>query len=151
MVSESARGSPARALQHAIASYDGYRQSGVQPALHLGLPSPFITLIVTLEEPLQLMQHVDRSRPPASYESVIGGLHATPVVLAHDGAQSGIQLSVSPLASRALFGIPAGELAGADLDAGEVLGGLAGELHERLATATGWAEQFVILDAALSA
>src|SRR5215831_1425021 len=100
MVSESAHGSPARALRDLIASYDGYRQRGVAPARHLGLPSPFITLIFTLDEPLHLVEHVDRSRPPATYQSVIGGLHATSVVIAHDGAQSGIQLGVSPLASR---------------------------------------------------
>ncbi len=150
MVSESARGSPGRSLRGAIARYDGYRQRGVAPARHLGLPSPFMTLIVTLEEPLHLVEHVDRGRPPASYQSLVGGLHATPVVIAHDGAQSGIQVRVNPLASRALFGMPAGELAGADHAGGEVLGRLAGELHERLAPAISWSERFAILDSALT-
>ena len=150
MVSESARRTPVHSLHGAIARYDGYRQRGVAPARHLGLPSPFMTLIVTLEEPLRLVEHVDRSRPPASYQSLVGGLHTTPVVIAHDGAQSGIQVRVSPLASRALFGMPAGELAGADHAAGEVLGRLAGELHERLASAISWSERFAILDSALT-
>jgi AraC-like DNA-binding protein len=150
MVSESARSSAARALRGVIARYDGYRQRGVAPTRHLGLPSPFMTLIVTLEEPLHLVEHVDRSRPPASYQSLVGGLHVTPVVVGHDGAQSGIQARVSPIASRALFGMPAGELAGIDLAAGDVLGRLAAELHERLSSATSWPERFAILDAGLA-
>ena len=57
---------------------------------------------------------------------------------------------MSPLASRALLGVPAGDLAGIDLPASDVLGRLAGELHERLAAASDWRERFAILDAALT-
>jgi AraC-like DNA-binding protein len=72
------------------------------------------------------------------------------VIVAHDGAQSGIQLRVSPLASRALFGCPAGELASIDAPAEDVFGQLAGELHGGVAGAASWRERFAILDAALS-
>jgi AraC-like DNA-binding protein len=151
MSSESVRGLPAPAIRGLVAGYDGYRQHGVAPALHLGLPSPFMTLIVTLHEPLQIARHVDPTRPPSRYDALVGGLHASPVVVAHDGAQSGIQLMLSPLASRALFGCPAGELASIDLPAADVLGPLAGELHERLAESPDWRGRFAILDATLSA
>jgi len=149
-VSESVRGVPAKQLRGLVAAYDGYRQRGVEPTRHLGLPSPFMTLIVALDEPLQVVRHLDPARPPARYDALIGGLHASPVVIGHDGAQSGIQLRVSPLASRSLFGVPAGELAGVDLPASEVFGRLAGELHERVAAASDWRERFSILDAALA-
>ncbi|MGH2851639.1 MAG: helix-turn-helix domain-containing protein [Solirubrobacteraceae bacterium] len=151
MRSESVRGRPAPALRGLVARYDGYRQQGVAPARHLGLPSPFMTVIVTLHEPLEIARHVDPARPASRYDALVGGLHATPVVVAHDGAQSGIQLRVGPLASRSLFGCPAGELASLDVAAADVLGPLAGELHERLAVADRWQERFAILDAALSA
>jgi AraC-like DNA-binding protein len=149
-VSESVRGRPAERLRGLVAAYDGYRQRGDEPARHLGLSSPFMTLIVTLDEPVHVIRHVDRARPPARYEALVGGLHASPVVIGHDGAQSGIQLRVSPLASRALFGVPAAELAGLDLPASDVLGGLASELHERIAAAPSWRERFAILDRALT-
>jgi len=151
MLSESARRSPTGPLRGLIARYDGYLQAGAPPARHLGLPSPYVTMIVTLGDRLRLVEHVDRSRPPVSYDSLIGGLHRTPVIVAHDGAQSGVHVRVSPLASRALFGVPAGELAGADLAADEVLGRLAAELHERVAEAAGWPERFATLDAVLAA
>ena len=146
-VVESVRGRPAAPLRGLIASYDGYRLRGVAPARHLGLPSPFLTVIVTLDEPLHVVCHLDRRRLPNRYDALIGGLHTSPVVIAHDGAQSGIQLRVSPLASRALLGMPAGELANADIAADEVLGSLVGELREQIAAAPGWRERFQVLDA----
>lgn len=151
MRSESVRGRPAPALSGLVARYDGYRQHGVAPARHLGLPSPFMTVIVTLDEPLQIARHIDPARPASRYDALVGGLHATPVVVAHDGAQSGIQLRVSPLASRALLGCPAAELASVDVAAEDVLGRVADELHERVAGAADWQERFAILDASLSA
>ena len=46
-VSESARAAPAPPLRGLIAFYSGYRQDGVPPARHRGLPSPYLTLIIT--------------------------------------------------------------------------------------------------------
>lgn len=57
---------------------------------------------------------------------------------------------MSPLASRALFGVPAGELAGADVAADLVLGRVAGELQARVAEASSWSQRFAILDRVLS-
>jgi AraC-like DNA-binding protein len=148
-VNESVRSLPAAPLRGLIAAYDGYCQRGISPARHLGLPSPFMTLIVTLEEPLHIVRHLDRKRPPEHYKALVGGLHSSPVVIDHQGAQSGIQLRVSPLASRALLGVPAGELAGVDLAAEDVLGPVAWELHEQIAAARDWQQRFAILDRAL--
>lgn len=135
----------------AVFAYQAYRQRGVAPARHLGLPSPYLTLIFTLDEPLQIAQHVDPRRPAGLYDALAGGLHTSPAVVAHSGAQSGIQLLVNPLAARPLFGQPAGELTGYDGDAGELLGGFAAEVHDQLREAPGWAERFGVLDRALDA
>jgi AraC-like DNA-binding protein len=148
-VRDSARGVPAVTLRGLVGAYDGYRLRGGAPARHLGLPSPFMTVILTLDEPVEVVCHVDRRLPAGRYDALVGGLHSTPVVIGHDGAQSGVQLRISPLASRALFGMPAGELAGVDVPAEQVLGGLAEELRERVASAGGWRERFAVLDACL--
>jgi AraC-like DNA-binding protein len=57
-----------------------------------------------------------------------------------------VQVQLSPLGARALLGLPAGELAGRDLAADDVLGRVAGELHERMRAAAGWPARFAILD-----
>ncbi|HEY6422011.1 MAG TPA: helix-turn-helix domain-containing protein [Pseudonocardiaceae bacterium] len=145
-INEAVQRRPAGPVGGAVAAYHGYRQRGVAPARHLGLPSPYLTLIFTIDEPLEIAQHVDPRRPAGVYDTVAGGLHTSPVVLTHDGAQSGIQLLVNPLSARALFGLPAGELAGYDGDAAEVLGQVCGEVHDRLRDAPSWEHRFAVLD-----
>jgi AraC-like DNA-binding protein len=129
-----------------VAYYTGYRQRGVPPALHRGLPSPFLTLIFTLDEPMVLLAHPDPRQPPGDFGALLGGLHSTPALITHDGAQSGIQVALRPFGARALLGLPAGELAGLDVPAEAVLGGVCAELRARALAAPGWAERFDILD-----
>ena len=150
-VSESARAAPAAALRGLVAWYSGYRQEGLPPARHRGLPSPYLTVIITLDDPLTVARHPDPADPPGDYLTLAGGLHTTPAVITHPGRQSGIQLALSPLGARALLGRPAGELAGIDVDGSEVLGAAARELHERLREAPGWPARFALLDQILLA
>ena len=145
-VSESARAAPAAPLRGLIGWYSGYRQDGVPPARHRGLPSPYLTLIITLDDPLTVARHPDPADRPGDYRTLLGGLHTTPALITHPGRQSGVQVQLSPLGARALLGLPAGELAGRDLAADDVLGRVAGELHERMRAAADWPARFAILD-----
>jgi AraC-like DNA-binding protein len=145
-VDQHCRRRPAEPLRPFVAGYAGYRQRGVPPALHRGLPSPFLTLIVTLDEPLVLLAHPDPRQPPGDFGTLLGGLHSAPALITHDGAQSGLQVALRPLGARALLGLPAGELAGLDVPAEAVLGGVCAELRARALAAPGWPERFAILD-----
>jgi AraC-like DNA-binding protein len=148
VISEHVHWRPPAPLRALVAGASGYRQVGVAPGRHRGLPSPYLTLIVTLDEPLVVAAHPDPRAPGGSYDTLVGGLHTTPALLVHDGRQSGIQLSVTPAGARCLLGLPAGELAGADLDATDVLP-WAGELRERVGAAGGWPARFAALEAVL--
>jgi AraC-like DNA-binding protein len=150
-VSESVQAAPAAPLRGLVAWYSGYREEGVPPAVHRGLPSPYLTLIITLDDPLTVASHPDPAARPGCYLTLAGGLHTSPALITHQGRQSGIQLALSPLGARALLGLPAGELASLDVDAADVLGGTARELHERLRTAPSWAARFALLDQLLLA
>ena len=145
-VDEHHRGIPAEPLRPYVAAYTGYRQRGVPPARHRGLPSPYLTLIFTLDEPLTIVAHPDPRQPPGEYGALLGGLHSVPALITHAGAQSGIQVALRPLGARALLGLPAGELAALDLPAEAVLGGVCAELREKLQSAAGWPERFAVLD-----
>ncbi|MGW9426533.1 helix-turn-helix domain-containing protein [Streptomyces decoyicus] len=140
---------PAPSLRPYVSSYAGYRQAGVPPGRHRGLPSPRLTLIFTLDEPLTLAGHPDPGQAPGTYGTLIGGLHTSPALITHQGRQSGIQVGLHPLGARALLGLPAGELASIDLPADAVLGRQGTDLGERLRTARGWPERFALLDAYL--
>ncbi|MFI5910038.1 helix-turn-helix domain-containing protein [Dactylosporangium sp. NPDC051541] len=141
---------PARAVRPYAAWYTGYAQHGLPPSRHRGLPSPYLTLIITIGRPLRVVTHPDPAAPPAQYRTIVGGLHVVPALIEQDGSEAGIQVALSPLGARALLGLPAGVLAGADLDGADVLGPLAAELHERVGLAAGWAERFRIVDELLT-
>jgi AraC-like DNA-binding protein len=145
-LSESVRGVPAPALRPFVGGYVGYRQAGFAPALHRGLPSPDLTMIITLDEPMQLAVPTDPRRPPEDFVTLLGGLHSTPAIIAHQGSQSGIQVGLKPLGARALLGLPAGELAFLDIHATDVIGPVATELHERIRAAPTWPQRFAVLD-----
>lgn len=145
-IDEAVIGRPTGPLSGLVHEHHGYRQRGVAPGRHLGLPSPFLTVILTLDEPLHVAQPVDPRDRPDRYEALVGGLHDRPAIIEHAGAQSGIQLRLSPLAARSLLGCPAGELAGIDGHAEDVLGPVVGELLDRMRSASGWAARFAAVD-----
>jgi AraC-like DNA-binding protein len=148
-VHEAAVARPGGPLRGVVAAHHAYRQRHVPPTRHLGLPSPWLTLIFTLDEPLRIARHPDAAQAPAEYDALLGGLHTSPAVIEHDGAQSGIQLQLSPLGTRGLLGLPAGELAGVDVQAADLLGRLAVDLPDRLRAAPTWRHRFRLLDEAL--
>ncbi|WP_250036869.1 helix-turn-helix transcriptional regulator [Paractinoplanes maris] len=152
VIDEYVQARPAAALAPFVAAYSGYRQRGVAPMRHLGLPSPYLTMILTMDEPLVMAAHPDPRQRPGHYDSLVGGLHLTPAVITHDGRQSGVQVALRPLGCRALLGVPAAELAGLDVDATALLGEtVVAGIRERLCGAADWPSRFAVLDDALRA
>ncbi|MEV6301638.1 helix-turn-helix domain-containing protein [Actinoplanes sp. NPDC051861] len=150
VVDEYATARPAVALRPFVARYTGYRQRGLSPSRHRGLPSPHLTLIFTMDEPLVVAAHPDPRQAADRYPALIGGLHLAPALITHDGSQSGVQVAVHPVGCRLLLGVPAGELAGLDLPASAVLGErFVEEVRERLRAAVDWAARFAVLDTML--
>src|SRR5262249_28104239 len=124
---EMVTGRPRPQLAPFVAVYAGYRIEGAQPGVHRGLPSRHLTFIVTLDGTADLATMPDPARPPASFTTLAGGLHASPALISHDGHQHGIHLRLTPLGARVLLGLPAGELASTVVDLGTLLGPVAGE------------------------
>jgi AraC-like DNA-binding protein len=148
-VREAVSARPAGPLRAVVAEHHAFRYRHVPPARHLGLPSPYLTVIVTLDEPLHVARQPDPAQSPDRYDALVGGLHTRPAVIEHDGAQSGVQLALSPLGTRALFGVPAGELADVDVHGADLIGRLGAELQERMQAAMTWTDRFRLLDEGL--
>jgi len=146
IVDEAVRVAPAAPLRGLVGCYSGYRQRGVPATRHRGLPSPWLTLILTLDEPLSIASHPDPAAVPGDFPTLLGGLHTTPALIDVPGRQSGVQIALSPLGARVLLGLPAGELAGIDAHADDVLGAGVRAVHDRLREASGWGGRFRVVD-----
>ncbi|MCA0147126.1 helix-turn-helix domain-containing protein [Blastococcus sp. LR1] len=149
MRQESVVHRPHPALRPYVAAAVGYAHEGFPPGEHLGLPSPWLTLVLTLDEPLVMAAHPDPAQAPGSFDALVGGLHTRPARIVHPGRQAGIQLSLTPAGARALLGVPAGALASTDVHLADLLGRGAAELVDRVRAAPGWTGRFAVLEAGL--
>ncbi|MCK2239544.1 MULTISPECIES: helix-turn-helix domain-containing protein [unclassified Crossiella] len=131
-------GLPPPRLRPLVNRYIGYHYRSA-PGVHRGLPSSKLTFIATVTGTIDLRAP---DGPPRRYAALVGGLHETPVTIEHDGRQHGIEADLTPLGARALFGLPAGELAGLDVHLGDLLGAPAAELLDRLRAAGTWTDRF---------
>ena len=147
--SEYVTGRPAPPLRPFIDGYVGYRQVGMPPGLHRGLPSRHLTFIVSLGDPIEVVAQADPAQAPASYDFVVGGLQASSALIAQGGSDEGIAVELTPLGCRSLLGLPARSLWNLSVEGDAVLGRRAAELQERLRGAQGWAARFAACDQVL--
>jgi AraC-like DNA-binding protein len=148
-VADRARAEPAAPLRGLVQRYVGYRYEGLTPGRHIGLPSPWLTLIISLGAPTRLAVMPDPAQRSAEFTSLIGGLHTRPAVIAHSGDLFGVQVDLTPAGARSVLGIPAGSLGPLIVRLADVLGSDAEELVEGMATASSWPARFEMLDTVL--
>jgi AraC-like DNA-binding protein len=148
-VHESVAGDPHPALAGLVDRYIGYRLEGFEPGVHFGLPSGTLTFVLALDEPLHLLEAPDPTAVAGDYDVLIGGLHDRRALIRHDGYQRGIQVGLHPLGARRLLGVPASALAQQVVSLDDLLGALAGELHEQVSAAASWPARFAAIDRVL--
>ncbi|MEV0025146.1 helix-turn-helix domain-containing protein [Streptomyces atroolivaceus] len=137
---------PAPALREYVDSYVGFDLRGLPTGVHCGPPSRALTAVISLSDPFEVASGVDDGSPVTRFGSVAGGLMCRSVAIHHDGRQQGVQLSLTPLGARAIYGMPAAELAHTLVPLEDLLGTLGVELADRLRDASTWAARFTVLD-----
>lgn len=146
-VSAGASRPPTARLRPYVRDYGGYRLQGFEPGCHIGMPSPYLTVIITIDQPIHMGATADQA--PTQWNTLASGISPMPVTIVHDGNQHGIQLSLTPRGSRALFGMPTAAIGGWMVDLADILGSDAVELRERIALEESWEARFAILDEVL--
>ena len=149
-VVEMADGAPGPAVAPWVEGYLGYRVAGFPPGLHTGMPSPRLTCILSLDDPIDITA-MPGDQAPERIQAIVGGLHTRPARIAHDGSQFGVSVDLTPLGARALFGLPASELTWQVVSLDELLGPAARSLPDRLRALGSWPERFAVLDEVLAA
>ncbi|MGW9299243.1 helix-turn-helix domain-containing protein [Streptomyces cyaneofuscatus] len=137
---------PAPALRRYVRSYVGFDLRGFPAGVHCGPPGRVLTAVISLSGPLGIGTGADDGSPVTRFDGVAGGLMSRSVAVHHDGRQHGVQVSLTPLGARAVYGVPAAALAHRLVPLDELLGALGVELVDRLRVATTWAARFAVLD-----
>lgn len=146
----TARCRPAPPLRPFIDGYVGYRVDGVPGAVHRGLPSRHLTMIVAIGEPVEVLAQPDPSLAPGAFDFALAGLQLTPALIGVGHRQEGVTIELTPLGARTLLGVRSRELWNTTVEAETVLGRAARELHERLQEPSTWAERFAACDDVLA-
>lgn len=131
-----------------VESMVGYRITGAHPGTHIGMPSDTLTLVISLDDPLDLVSPDGRHD---RFDAMVAGLHASPALIRHDGSQHGVQLDLTPAGAALLLGGPAGGLAGTSVDLDVLVGPSARRLHEQVSESEGWDSRFALVVEALFA
>jgi AraC-like DNA-binding protein len=148
LIAERAEVTPPAGLSSLVARYSGYHYEGLPPGTHHGLPSPYLTVVISLGDPTRTATALEREA--TGFAALAGGLHTRAARIEHDGSMYGIQLSLTPEGARSLLALPAGELARSIVPLEEVFPARSDELIERLGEAPTWAARFALLGDVLS-
>lgn len=121
---------PARWLRPYVRGLWAYSERTPGPVRRREMPSGGITVVLNLGTKLYVEQSADGEGE--RFTSFIAGLHERYAITETDGSQMGVQLNLSPLGARVLFGVPMHELAHQTHSLASVLGRRVDELVEQL-------------------
>ena len=141
----------ARVLPDVVASTVGYVSTASTERLHRGVPSPWLTFILSLDEPVVWSE--DPSALGTSAERrdsvLVAPLHTRASYIAMPRRQVGIQMAVHPLLARRLLGASPAELDQPGTTGLDVLGPGAEVLRQRLVETPAWTARFALVGAYL--
>ena len=142
---------PAPSLRSFIMEYAGFCISGLTPGTFVGLPSRKIDLVISLDEPINVIQMPNPSHRPAAHRALIAGLQDGPAVIRQGSTAHGMHVFLTPLGVQSILGVSSAELASLVVNFSDIWGDDASQLVAELAAATTWKKRFAILDKAFLA
>jgi AraC-like DNA-binding protein len=128
--------------------YCGYAEDAVAPVQRREVATGGVTVILSFEQPLDLMEMSSSTSGGQRLTSFVAGIHEGYAVTRHDGDQLGVQVDLTPLGAARVLGAPR-EVANECVPLDALLGRFATELTGRLASAPGWGKRFDLLDRVL--
>jgi AraC-like DNA-binding protein len=140
---------PGRPLHGLVSRYCGYVEDAPQPRRRIEIPSPDVTLILSLGPRIDVgYPHLGTRRDGLG--CFVAPMHDTWAQTSFSGRQEGIEVNMSPLALRMLLGVPMHEIANRVIGLPDLIGRDADLLVERLAGLSAWEDRFTVLDEVLA-
>ena len=132
---------PTPARPHVIGMIEGWEQPVASSARMREVPIPGVPVILNLDAPWEIESAGQREE----YDSFTGGLSTAPVFVRGGASWACIELRLTPLGARRLFGRPMHELSNMTVALEDVLPGTR-ELVERLRDEPSWSARFDLVD-----
>jgi AraC-like DNA-binding protein len=130
--------------------YVGYTEWSGPMNRRREFPGPFVVMILEFGPPLRVYEAGDPRRLSRHRGGFVVGLGDAFAVCEHDGFQQGVQVNLTAIGARLLFGLPMSELSGRTVSVRDVLPARHRDLGQRLQDAADWDARFDLLDAALA-
>ena len=143
-------GTPHPALRGVVLRYEGYAERATGPVTFRELPCTYTPVIIDLDAGWSVADGRTESAP-IRLGSFVAGLTDGPVLVRHEGSARCLQVNLTPLGARRLWGLPMSELANHSVPIQDVLGRWGHELVQRVGDAPDWATRFALVDRALRA
>ena len=139
------------ALRRHIRGYWGYAQELSGPARQREPLSTGVVMILGLGPRLGLADRTDPARPAAWFGSFVAGMDDACAVIEHKGEMRGVQVDLTPLATRMIFRESMCSLAREVVGLEDLLGCEGRVLEERLIEVDTWQERFDLVERMLAA
>jgi AraC-like DNA-binding protein len=137
-------------LRRDVLVLEDYAERAAEPVRQRHLPPLFIPLIVNFGPPYRLLDPHD-SGVAAQYGSFTSGLGETGAVTESPGTARCVQVNLTPLGARRVFGVPMHELADQVVPLADLFGREAEHLEERLAEAPHATARLSLVESFISA
>ncbi len=138
---------PAALRPYVRGDFVGYTERSSGRLSRKELPGPFVVLIFEFGPPVRVQP--GGAAPVAHRGGFVAGLDDRYAITEHDGFQQGVQVYLTPLGARRLFGIPMSELTGLVVPVQDVLPKAHRSLSHRLAELSDWESRLDLVEDAL--
>ncbi|MCB9554159.1 MAG: AraC family transcriptional regulator [Myxococcales bacterium] len=132
------------ALRPYVTSLLGYDERTAAPLTRPEYPAPRLPVIIELGPPVAVHDYDDLTLAHRYPGGFAAGLHDAPALVAHQGAQRGVQFDLTPAGAARLFARPPAELARRVVAAADLLPWP--HLHERLAALPDWPRRLDLVE-----
>lgn len=133
-------------LSGIVHDWSGYSEETPGPLIRRELPGPHVVVIVELGPPL-LVHDRDRARAARRHRGgFVAGLDDGATVTEHLGHQRGLQINLTPIGARRLFGIPLHELTRRVVSLPDLLPRRHARIADRLGELDTWDARFDALE-----
>lgn len=137
---------PAPSVRPYVRDYCGYVERTDGPLRRRELPSLQAVLIFDFGPPIRLLESGDPRRASRHHSGFVAGVGDSFTMTEHDGFSQGVQVNLTAIGARLVFGVPMVHLANTTIALDDLFNAEDRGMSSRLAEAPDWDARFDLID-----